>query len=325
MLALIEKIGISGEIPTPEIDVLFTDQILGFPNLKHSLGYIWAQFLRLFRKKLESLPVLISPRWRVAVARDSWQSAVLSESIEIQPAMGSWLADPFVIRRDGRCYCFVEEFVEKMGKGRIAVYDVTDPEPAYLGVALDEEFHLSFPFVFEHEGDLFMCPESHEANQIRLYRNTGDILSWELSTILMENIRAVDSLIFLQEGRWTLLTSIDETGAGDFSTGLWCFQSDQLLSSNWKQQGWKPANVQSECMRNGGLLESEAQYFRVGQVSDFGEYGSRVHISRVGISGSEYSEQFSTVVTPEFSRSAIGLHHISCADNVTVFDYFSKS
>jgi hypothetical protein len=141
----------------------------------------------------------------------------------------------------------------------------------------------------------------------------------------MENVRAVDSLIFLQEGRWTLLTSIDETGAGDFSTGLWCFHSDQLLSSNWKQQGWKPANVQSECMRNGGLLESEAQYFRVGQVSDFGEYGSRVHISRVGISGSEYSEQFSTVVTPEFSRRALGLHHISCAENVTVFDYFSKS
>ena len=132
MTSLIEEIGISGEIPTPEIDPLLDGQILEFPNLKQSLGYIWAQFLRLFRKKIDSLPVLRSPRWRVAVARDSWQSAVLSESIEIQPARGSWLADPFVIQRDGRYYCFVEEFVEGMSKGRISVYDVTCAEPNYL-------------------------------------------------------------------------------------------------------------------------------------------------------------------------------------------------
>jgi hypothetical protein len=323
ILAVIQRIAISGGIPPADIEERSTDQLFGFPNLKQMSKYCWDQFLRLLRKKLGSLPVSKSPKWRVAVARESWQSVVLSEGVEIQPARGSWLADPFVIERDGRYYCFVEEFVEEMGKGRISVYDLTCEEPNYLGVALEEDFHLSFPFVFESDGDLFMCPESHEANQVRLYRNTGDILSWELSTVLIENIRAVDNLIFWQEGSWTLLTSIDETGAGDFSTGLWCFQSEQLLSSNWKLQDWKPANIQCECVRNGGLLGSEAHYFRVGQVSDFGEYGSRVHINRVGESGSEYSEQFSAEVTPKFSRSAIGLHHISCVDSVTVFDYYS--
>jgi len=121
-----------------------------------------------------------------------------------------------------------------------------------------------------------------------------------------------------------MLTSIDETGAGDYSAGLWCFQSDELLSTEWNKQGWKPANVSAVCMRNGGLLEYQEHTFRVGQVSDFGEYGSRVHINIIDTSESKYSEQLRDVVTPEPISGAIGLHHISGDNQITVFDYFSK-
>jgi hypothetical protein len=75
MVALIEKTGRSGEIPTPEIDVPFTYPLHGTPTSAQSIRYIWMQFSRLFRKTLESVPVSKSASWRVAVARDSWQSA----------------------------------------------------------------------------------------------------------------------------------------------------------------------------------------------------------------------------------------------------------
>ena len=322
--ALIESIGLTGEIPTGESKISFSELPRGAPTFLQLARYLWSQASRVSKRKFWNL-VGLSGKFHVGIVRSSWPSANFLDSQGIQPPKGSWLADPFVIRRNGRDYCFVEEFVEDTGRGRISVFDITELKVTYVGVALEEEFHLSFPYVFEHDGDLFMCPESHEANEIRLYRNTGDILSWELDTVLVRNVSAVDSLIFSQLGMWTLLTSIDETGAGDFSTGLWCFQSDQLQSSNWRQQSWKPANVQGECMRNGGLLESDGEFFRVGQVADFGEYGSRVHISRVVSSGSRYSEKFSSAVTPRNIRGATGLHHISSAENVTVFDYFSKS
>ena len=82
----------------------------------------------------------------------------------------SFVADPFLLRRDGRLFLFFEAWRRGTGQGDLC-WAERDAAGAwrYAGVALDEPFHLSYPFVFEHEGEVFMIPESRSQGDVRLY------------------------------------------------------------------------------------------------------------------------------------------------------------
>ena len=45
-------------------------------------------------------------------------------------------------------FCFVEDYDFLGGKGKISVLELNPEGEKYLGVALEDEFHLSYPFIF---------------------------------------------------------------------------------------------------------------------------------------------------------------------------------
>src|SRR5260370_22283039 len=103
---------------------------------------------------------------------------------------GRYWADPFLHTRGVRTFCFVEDLVQKTGKGRITALELVGTQIVEHGVALQEPFHLSFPFLFEYQGELYMCPESCASRQIRPYRCTEFPLKWELQKTLMRGVSA---------------------------------------------------------------------------------------------------------------------------------------
>ena len=64
---------------------------------------------------------------------------------------------------------------------------------------LEENFHLSYPFLFHHEKELYMCPETHEAKDIRLYKCVDFPLKWKFAKTLIKNVSAVDTNIFYKD------------------------------------------------------------------------------------------------------------------------------
>ena len=78
-----------------------------------------------------------------------------------------FLADPFIVRKDGKNYCFVEDFDYKKNLGQISVYQIDREGHRELGSAISEDFHLSFPYIFEYKNQTFMCPETSDINEIR--------------------------------------------------------------------------------------------------------------------------------------------------------------
>lgn len=79
------------------------------------------------------------------------------------------LATPFAIRENGRDYCFVENFDFSIGRACISVYELTGKKAKMVGNALTKPFQTSFPFLFRFDSKLYMCPETSEINEIRLY------------------------------------------------------------------------------------------------------------------------------------------------------------
>ena len=263
--------------------------------------------------------------WHVLVARKGWSEADLSRAVELPACHGTWIADPFVFHWRGRTHCMVEEFVSAEGRGRVALYDLTDGQGNRLGVALEEPFHLSYPFVFEYEGSLYMCPESAEARQIRVYRCEGSLLDWRLAGILMDGVSAVDSMLVPHSEGWLLLTNIDETGSGDFSTGLWAFRADSPLSATWVPDPCNPVVMGTASLRNGGIVRDGTAAYRVGQASDFDAYGTSVWLQRMEAdSDGRYAETPVRHILPDFLPGIRGTHHLSSADGVTACDVYRE-
>ena len=84
---------------------------------------------------------------------------------------GWWFADPLLCHRGGKRWLFAEAMDLSTGKGRLEVCELHD-DGSIDGwrVALEEDFHLSFPMVFDWNGEVWMIPETGHDHSLRLYR-----------------------------------------------------------------------------------------------------------------------------------------------------------
>ena len=94
---------------------------------------------------------------------------------------GWWFADPLLYHRRGKRWLFAEAMDLSTGKGRLEVCELHDDGTADgWRVALEEDFHLSFPMVFDWNGEIWMLPETGSDHSLRLYRCRAFPTGWEL-------------------------------------------------------------------------------------------------------------------------------------------------
>ncbi len=79
----------------------------------------------------------------------------------------------------------------------------------YGSIVLREPFHLSYPFVFQEESDMYMIPETNKASQVRLYVASRYPDRWVLARVLLAERRYVDSILIKHQGHWYLFTCVE--------------------------------------------------------------------------------------------------------------------
>lgn len=260
----------------------------------------------------------------VGIAQGHWQEADLAAAIFVPNPPGSYLADPFLVERDGRTVCYVEEFDLKSEHGRISWLDLGDgtDTPEYCGTLIEEPYHMSFPFTFEYQGQLYMVPETFEAGEISLYGCLEFPDRWERTGTLMDNVEASDTMIFEQAGRWWMLTNLRPEGALDFFSRLYVFWSDNPTSSGWTPHPLNPVIIDADGGRNGGLLrDGDDQIFRVGQEQSLMTYGAGWSVSLIrALDPQQYDESTLTTAKPTTSGHIVGGHHVHGIRSRTALD-----
>ena len=117
------------------------------------------------------------------------------------------VADPFMVRHDGRWHMFFEALSADTGRGQICLATSDDAlRWHYQRVVLREDFHLSYPHVVSWEGDYFMIPEACESGFIRLYKAVAFPFEWTFVGNLAEG-PYVDPTPFFHDGRWWLFAA----------------------------------------------------------------------------------------------------------------------
>ena len=322
---LLLKIAADDTIPAILPSVPYSNTLFRSPNTRQATLYLTKRFKSILEKKIRRL-VDTDFRWSVGFVHSDWRRAVLWRAKRLKNPPSHFLADPFVISRDNRTYCFVEDFDLRSQKGSIAVYELTEDGGRRLGVALEELFHLSFPYIFEFQGEVLMCPETSANRDIRIYRCIKFPLHWELYDILMEDVCAADTMLFEKDGLWWMFTNLDPIEAGDYCTEMSIFFTKHLFDRQWKSHPLNPVIVDSSRARNGGLLQDGQTHFRVSQRQGFDFYGKSSSINKISeLTKTTYSEELVCSITPDFSDNVVGTHHFHSNGEFTVFDLVSSS
>ena len=322
---LLERVGETGALPDTYRKAPYAYPLYRTPALGDQIKYVAKKFVRSWIGRLDGARGK-TLRWGVAYQFvDDWKSAVLWRSTVIRNPPNRYLADPFVLNKNGSHLCFVEDYNYSTRTGHITAFRIDREGYTELGCALKEDFHLSYPFVFEDSSDLYMCPETQAAGEIRLYKCVSYPLGWKLHRVLMKGISATDTTLFKHDGKWWMLTNIDSSESGDHCSELHVFYADDLGSSNWTPHPMNPVIFDSRQARNGGLLFDGDGIYRVFQVQGFNVYGESMGIARITeLTTARYEEQVLYSITPSFFAGLTGTHTYSFAGGLLALDFLKK-
>jgi hypothetical protein len=311
--------GVAAGRETAEEPLIYFHQLYRTPLLGETIRYV-LKVAGFFLRKLVRRSLRYYWRWAVGYIPGDWRGAVLWRARFIPNPPGHFLADPFAVEQDGRRLIFLEDFIYRTGRGVISAYEIRpDGSAERLGIVVEEDFHLSFPFLFRWDGELWMVPESSAARQIRLYRCTSFPLEWTLERVLLDDVDAVDAMLFERDGRWWMLTTINETQVGGNDSDLFLFEAETPLGP-WRRVGDGPVFVDAARGRNGGMLRDGERLYRVAQRPAFGQYGRAFSIYEIDRLEGGYAETRKQDVEPSFLRGIKGTHHLHHDGGLTVFD-----
>ena len=281
---------------------------------------------RILRKVISFMDRLLGKQllWNIYFGIGKNLDEIINNSItykKIDNPANYFLADPFLFFHKGKSYCFAEAFDLRRKKGMISELIFSNGTLEYDRIVLEEDFHLSFPFIFEYENRMYMCPETSEIGEVRLYVYDEQMKVWEFYSTLLTKIAAVDSLIFERNGYWWLICSVDAVGLGNYSSELHLYYSTSPIDSNWNKHPQSPISLSSTNGRNGGLVILDSDIYRVAQKQGFNTYGKQVCLMHIdSITPTGYSESIYIRELPYPNKLAMASHHLDIKDNFIVRD-----
>jgi hypothetical protein len=144
---------------------------------------------------------------------DAARLAALADCIVWLQDADRWryLADPFGLVRGERLHVFVEAYDYRIKRAWIERhdFDLASLQPLGHRAVLAGARHLSYPYVFEHEGEVWMVPECHQAGEIALYRATDARLDhWERDCALLPGVAGADASLIEWQGRWWMFYTV---------------------------------------------------------------------------------------------------------------------
>lgn len=246
-----------------------------------------------------------APHWRVG-----WRRLDGPDLIDLRrhPASGwtdlpddgqRFYADPFPIAHQGERFVFVEEYIHAIEKGIVSAQrlgpdgPIGRPEPV-----LEEPHHLSYPFVFEREGAVWMVPESGAAETIDLYRAEAFPGGWVKQATLVSGVVASDATLLEHGGLWWMFATVCEApyGGGSFSDALHLWSAPDFRGP-WTPHPGNPVLVDIATARPAGRIVSRGGSL-IRPVQDCSKgYGSALALARIDRLDTEgYAQTVETVL-----------------------------
>lgn len=255
--------------------------------------------------------------WSLVVSEGDVLNSSLDNLHELPQPKNEFRADPFLFRKDGKQWVFFESWKSgadharicagRMGKG--AIEDVTELD---FG-----DVHLSYPYVFEADGEIFLIPETHERNRIEIWRCTNFPAEWELHATALEGACPADTTLIEWSGHWWLFTNLSSGSILDHCMELHVFRVDGPKLQKVEPHPLNPVVLDTTSARNGGRpFVRNGRLIRPAQITSHGLYGYGLKFMEIAeLSMEDFAETEVRRIEPDRTKATTGCHHLdSCGD-----------
>lgn len=240
----------------------------------------------------------------------------LSALRRLSPPMDRFWADPFPVKADDKYYIFFEEYDYMRKKAHISVI-VVDGDGGRSGPrkALERNYHLSYPFIFMFNNNIYMIPETTVNRTVELYRCVEFPCRWRLDRILLSDVHAADATLVEHDGLWWMFASVRND-----REELCLFYAESPLGP-WRPHRRNPVKIDVRSARPAGrIFQYGGVWYRPSQNCTLG-YGGSMVINRITHWDVDKYEEFEVArILPDWEPGLDRTHTLNTCDALLVID-----
>ncbi len=262
--------------------------------------------------------------WKIALRRsqqhlpEQEEADALPQFRWLQTPHSHFWADPFLLEHDGKVWLFFEEYDRNRNKGHIACAKIDEyGRVGTVKTVLEKPWHLSYPQVFSHGGEVYMVPESVEHQTVDLYRARHFPDDWVHEKQLLD-VAVVDATLQCRDGRWWMFASPMTIPGHAPITCLWTSDS---LTGDWRLAPSHHVSDDVHHARNAGAIATHNGHsYRVSQDCAT-TYGAALWFNRIERwDENHYAETPEKCLTGNKIPGLTGIHSYNRVGDIEVID-----
>ena len=246
----------------------------------------------------------------------------------LYPPKGYDWADPFIIKKEKHFFVFFEELQMSTKKAHISYLEfdgngrLVTVQPVKV---LEESYHLSYPYIFEEEGDFYLIPESADVGELWLYKAENFPKKWKRYQCIFQNKAIYDASLFYHNDFWYLLGTEKLSEGGNRDQYLHIYYSKDLVNSEWVSHPQNPVSLDVRGARPAGkIFKKNGKIYRASQIGA-PKYGYGIQLNEIEVlSPSEFSETKVEEILPKWKNKLLATHTFNFVDGFTIIDAQGK-
>lgn len=180
-----------------EKSTVYFNPLYKSPNFFYTTKYIYSFYYHLTKKAIEGLnDKLFSVRyncWTLFIGKGNFLDATLFRLKPVKLPKDEFWTDPFIFNHKGDNYVLFENYNYKFKKGKISCGKIKNNSLIEIRDVLEQDYHLSYPYIFMEDNEIYLMPETRKNNKLEIYRCVEFSNKWKLFSTAFEGEQLVDA------------------------------------------------------------------------------------------------------------------------------------
>lgn len=312
---------------TPSKSLVYYNPLYKIPKLGAMITYLLHFYSKLTSKIITRINYKIFGIkyncWTLFIGKGDFLNSTLFRLKPQKLPKNEFWADPFIFNYEDNNYVFFENYDYKTSIGKISCGKIYKNKLVDIVDVLEKDYHLSYPFIYKENEDIFLMPESSANNRLEIYRCIKFPNEWELYTTAFEGEKVVDAFFYNDKfnSKWLF---VNKQSGFDFPlySELYIYKVHSPDLKDLEPHKNNPVIINSEIARNGGaIFEYENEIYRPSQANINGIYGRALNINKIEkLSIDTYVEKTIVRVHPNFRKGLSAMHHLHQSNGKFVID-----
>ena len=297
------------------------------PSTVDTLKYLFMFYFNLFKRLYKRVDSTISGSrfdcWRLFLGKDNFFEQDFKNIKPLELPKNEFWADPFVCEYKNENYIFFENYNYTTKLGKISCGKIADEKIVNVTDVLVKDYHLSYPFIFKENSEIFMIPETSENRRLEIYKCVEFPNSWELYSTAFEGEILFDTTLYKDnDNQLWLFTNKQSHPDAPVDSELYIYKIDSLKLNKIESHKLNPVMINAEVARGGGsIFRKNDKLYRPSQCNIDGIYGKYLNINEIiELNLNEYKEKRIKTIKPDFQPNLISIHHLDQKSGIFVID-----